>query len=601
MKRLLTLTIIVSLLVSLIGCGDIKSEDTEVENTVKKTSTEEPVAKETDAGVMLNTEELVLPAESEERLQVETGAAMAINYYLAARAYLDMFLQYDIESGNAEEYEALLNKTLDAFNKVDEISSNLATSAGELESLEAKRDLLPEMIIGLENPFVVKVYAAEESEAVKWAKDITERFDKAPAGKGIRTLAEQMGTDAKHAYAQLKQAQDILASDAYSDFADTANAAYKTAMALKTAGTAAQLTLSIVTANPGTMTEAVLQGGGILMNGINTMLEVGQTSSVLIVGEDNKLSAKLENIESALAPIGATVGLFSLGSNLMSGKELLDDVPAMADSIMYMGSSLYDYMSEGKILGGTFTQADNGTISVTLSDTMTIKNQWAKNPKEAEEILKAVGYTESEIAEIKDTQEAEVTPFDQFANISPKVIGSILEEVAPVASDVVAVSDIDMLNSTGDVSNNTNEDASEGTLSEVQDENQAEGQNENIGETDETDETDETSEEINSIPDISELAGTYNFYTYMTIGDQSAEGEVPQTVAVTGGNTLSMTDDYGCAIYGTYDSSTGVAVFADSDGTAVKVTFSRNDNGKIHAKLRLFGDGFSMSGDTDKL
>ena len=601
MKRLLTLTIIVSLLVSLIGCGDIKSEDTEAENTVKKTSTEEPVAKETDAGVMLNTEELVLPAESEERLQVETDAAMAINYYLAARAYLDMVLQYDIESGNAEEYEALLNKTLDAFNKVDEISSNLATSAGELESLEAKRDLLPEMIIGLENPFVVKVYAAEESEAVKWAKDITERFDKAPAGKGIRTLAEQMGTDAKHAYAQLKQAQDILASDAYSDFADTANAAYKTAMALKTAGTAAQLTLSIVTANPGTMTEAVLQGGGILMNGINTMLEVGQTSSVLIVGEDNKLSAKLENIESALAPIGATIGLFSLGSNLMSGKKLLDDVPAMADSIMYMGSSLYDYMSEGKILGGTFTQADNGTISVTLSDTMTIKNQWAKNPKEAEEILKAVGYTESEIAEIKDTQEAEVAPFDQFANISPKVIGSILEEVAPVASDVVAVSDIDMLNSTGDVSNNTNEDASEGTLSEVQDENQAEGQNENIGETDETDETDETSEEINSIPDISELAGTYNFYTYMTVGDQSAEGEIPQTVAVTGGNTLSMTDDYGCTIYGTYDSSTGVAVFADTDGTAVKVTFSRNDNGKIHAKLRASGDGFSMSGDTDKL
>lgn len=596
MKNFWTLVLAIALTAQLVGCG--KEVPEVADEPANVTEAEDASTEASPSDVIMNTAEVTFPAESPERLAVETDAGVAVNYYIAARMYLDKFLQYDIESGNPEEYSKLLDDAINAFEAVEKLSAELESSAADLESYEAqvygkiyaKERCVDEIDRFFSDPFLVPVYAAEESEAVKWAKDITERFDKAPAGKGIRTLAEQMGTDAKHAYAQLKQAQDILSGAAYDDFASTADTAYKTAMALKTAGSAAQLTLSIVTADPVTVTQAVMTSGGILINGMNTMLEIGQTGSVLIVGDDNKLSAKLENIENALAPIGATIGLYSLGSNLLKGKKILEDAPAMADSLMYMGTSLYDYVTDGKILGGTFTKNEDGTISATLSDTMTIKKQWAKDSKEVEEILTAVGYTKDEIAQIDETAQTAAEPYDQFANIPVEEISSILEQIAPVVSDT-QVAEIEI----SDSSEDTNGSESENTTESSDSDSDAESADEN------TTEADSESEKSGDIPDISELAGEYDFYLYMTMGEQSGEGEVPQIIKLAGGSSLSMTDYTGYTLYGNYNSSTGVVVFNDpTGGPPIKVTFSRNGNGGIHAELRASGEGMSASGGVNK-
>ncbi|MDO4820401.1 MAG: hypothetical protein Q3994_08520, partial [Prevotella sp.] len=97
-----------------------------------------------------------------------------------------------------------------------------------------------------------------------------------------------------------------------------------------------------------------------------------------------------------------------------------------------------------------------------------------------------------------------------------------------------------------------------------------------------------------------ELPGTYGFVLHMTLGDQSGDVEAPNTIALSGGSSLTMTDVDGQTMNGTYDSSTGVAEFYDTDGTPVKVVFTRKDNGNIHAKLSMGGDGFSASGSADK-
>lgn len=604
MKKSWTLILVLALMASLIGCDDEPAtvDEQPSQATTVEVPKAEPSTEESAEEVIINTAEVTFSAEAPERLAVEAEASNAINYYLVARMKLDSFLQYDIESGDPEEYSALLDDTIEAFEKVEEISALLEDASGNLEKLEAKASFLPSdgtgtyrLIAGSEtgnddffslNPFMVTVYAAEESEAVKWAKDITERFDNAPAGKGIRTLAEQMGTDAKHAYAQLKQAQDILSGAAYDDFAQTADTAYKTAMALKTAGTAAQLTLSVVTANPATMTEAVLAGGGILMNGINTVLEVGQTGSVLIVGDDNKVSATLENIENALAPIGSTIGLFSLASNVAKGAEFLKDTPAMADSMMYIGTSLNDYLSNGKILGGMFTQQADGTLACTLSDTMTIKNQWAKAPEQFSQVLTAVGYTDSEITALQGLGQADTTPFDISSIISQEDIDSILEEITPLLTEPGSATEA-IMESVGDSSDDT---AGQGDVSEDAIDH----------EDDADDHTEDDSDASSTIPDISELSGRYPFYVYMTMGDQSADGEYAQTISFTGGSSLEMTDDSGLTLSGTYDASSGVGTFHDTDGTPVKVTFTRKDNGKIHAVIKIRAEYGTMDGEADR-
>ena len=588
MKKILSITLSIVLILSLSCCGT-KGTD---ENESKKSSSEnvfgENSSDKQGEGVAVNIQTITFPTESPKRIAVETDAATAVNSYIVARMYLDKFLQYDIESGNLEEYSKLLDDTITAFEQVDKMATDLAESADELEMREARADLW-QKIIDLPNPFVVTAYAAEESDDIKWAKDITERFDSAPVGKGIRTLAEQMGTDAKHAYAQLKQAQDILAGAAYEDFADTANTAYKTAKVLKTAGTGAQFALSIMTAGESTVAEAVLSGGGIVINGLNTMLEVGQTGSILIVGDDNKVSAALEKAEDKFAPIGATIGLFGLASNVSKGAELLDDVPAMADSIMYVGTSIYDYMVDGKILGGMFTQGNDGNVSATISETVTMDKTLKESPEEVAEVLKAVGYTDGEIKKIQEIAPEKVETFDMFAELPVEKIDSILEEVGSIE---MTSSETEMIKDSSEESDISEEsDTLEGDSITAKD---------SLTEDDPATEPKEASTSNGSIPDISELPGTYGFVLHMTLGEQSGDVEAPNTIALTGGSSLTMTDVDGQSMNGTYDSATGVAEFYDTDGTPVKVVFTRKDNGNIHAKLSMVGDGFSASGSADK-
>lgn len=654
MKKVLAIVLTLSMMLSLIACsGGNSGKSGEDIATTEVSTTEEAAAQETGdeaaeseepvSEIVINKAEVTFPKVSEERLAVETEAKDAVNLYLTARMYLDKFLQYDIESGNPEGYAALLDSTIEAFENVGATAEMLGSSAKNLERQEANAFYLSTIGEGSYvmlgnvaesksgfwdfNPFLVTVYAAEESEAVKWARDITERFDNAPAGKGIRTLAEQMGTDAKHAYAQLKQAQDILAGDAYGDFAETANAAYKTAKVLKTAGTAAQLTLSIVTADPVTTTEAVMACGGILMNGINTMLEVGQTGSVLFVGEDNKLSQTLENMEDSLAPIGSAIGLYGLGSNLAKGKKLIDDVPAMADSMMYIGSSIYDYMADGKILGGSFKQAADGTISCDIVDTMTFKTAWAKEPEAAKELLDTVGYSEEEIAKVveKAVTDPTQTPtaIDPLAEIPLEQIESVLTEMSSVlpenyelseeAQDILEAFEAEAEKSVAETGTSVKEDGADSSEEEtgeesstkeedVAEEAEAEEQKAEEPKADETQTAESKTEEEpanNGVPATSEIAGYYPFYMYMTFGDMSGEAEGPQTITNTGGNNFTMTDVDGYSMSGTYDENTGVATFSDSDGTPVKVTFSYR-NGKVHADLKLVADYGTMSGSVDK-
>lgn len=610
MRKKIALFMLLVMTISAVGCaGKGGSEDnTDYGEGSGSTSTASVASADSnDAGIQFSKTEVSFSKVSEDRLEAETDAATAVNKYLVARCYLDKFLQYDISSGNPDEYNALLEETIAAFQAVEETADALKNTASALEAKEESSSYsgtdgsgtfnevsrIEENNYFSWNPFEVVAYADEESEAVKWAKDLTERFDNAPAGKGIRTLAEQMGTDAKHAYAQLKQAQDILAGAAYEDFAETANTAYKTAKVLKTAGTAAQLTLSVMTADPTSTFDLVMTGGGILVNGLNTILEVGQTGSILLVGEDNKLSQSLENYENALGPIGSVIGAYGLAGNLSKGKELLDDVPAMADSIMYIGSSLYDYMSEGKILGGTFTQDATGKVNCTISETMNAKTEWAKDKEAKEKILAEAGFTPEEIKEVVEAAPVAsvetASGEEAVAEIPMEVVEAMLEELAEYTPSVAVQTTDEEPNviddENGDIDEENNEDADADTDADISD-----------SDNEDTDEPGDSDDDALTVEDI---AGYYPFYVTMTLGEQSAEGEAPQTITISGGNNVVMSDVDGESLNGTFDPASGVATFHDTDGTPVKVTFTKK-GGKIHASLKLSGDGFSMTGSVDK-
>lgn len=329
-----------------------------------------PTSKKNESGIISHVD-VTIEAADEATQVIRLITADSVNSYITARMYLEQFLDYDIDSGNLDEYSELLNNTLAAFETAGDLSANLMASSEQFEEESIKVEY--DVVDCAAHPdssrvsfFSNDVNASEKSDAVKWAEDITQRFDEAPYGKGIATLASQMNTDAKTAYKQLQMAQDILVGAAYEDFADTADAAYKTAKVLKTTGTAASLVISVATCGGSTGLAAVMENGGIVMNGVNTVLEVGQLESMFIVGENGKTTLALEDIENKLAPISSAFGLYGI-TTASYDKYLNAD---LCNAFTYLAGSVYDYCQDGKIMGGTLTENRKGEIEFTLVETM---------------------------------------------------------------------------------------------------------------------------------------------------------------------------------------------------------------------------------------
>ncbi len=394
----------------------------------------------------INASEVYFPKTSETESCVYLVSGLSVNCYLTARAYLDEFLNYDIENGNIEEYEVLLENTVVSFEAAERLSNALIGLSGIYtdEETMGKPEYKELTAMGNESintPLSLTACAKTESEAVKWARDITERFDKAPAGRGIRTLAEQLNTDAKHAYAQLKQAQDILQGAEYSNIADKANTAYQTAVALKATGTAAGFVIAVSAAPATTTLGAVINTGGTVMSGISTVLDIGEAGSILYTnGEGNYVTEACSKTSSQMAPIGqifSTAAVFSnisniytngkeiiaKGGNLITDKSTAEFTEDVFNVISYGAGAYNSYSNDGSILGGTFTHTKEG-LEFTLMDTLCGTEK--ENTVAAETILKEMGIDDKTI---RETMNKKDNAFEAVINeipdeVSDKILGN---------------------------------------------------------------------------------------------------------------------------------------------------------------------------------
>ena len=250
----------------------------------------------------INRVTVILPEPTEEEEIVNITSAVTINSYLTARAYLDLILEYDTENmteAEAEEFVKLIDDATVMFENTELLSYEMSDAVDAWEESGAEREeaVIKELAISPMDvlSFSQNVYAAKKSPAEEWAQEVVDTFDNAQPGKGLRTLAEQMGTDAKYAYAQLKQAQAILEGAAYMDVADKAGQIVTGLKTLKAAGTAASFVIA-VTAAPASV--GLVETGGILCTGVSAVAQVGSLSSQFYYGtEDNYVSAKFDDLD----------------------------------------------------------------------------------------------------------------------------------------------------------------------------------------------------------------------------------------------------------------------------------------------------------------
>ena len=365
--------------------------------------------------------QVTYPVPTDAEAVVDTAAGLSIQYYLTGRAYLDEFLNYDVSTltqENYAEYTALVDNAVKAFENSDKVNAVLNEALDKWEQTETELQA-PTAEAAHIVPFgAINAYAAPEMGSKEWAQSIMDEYAKAKPGYAIRHLASQLGTDAKHAYAQMKMAQDILMGAEYTQIADKANTAVKTATVLKTAGTGAQLVIAVATAPASGALATAVSTGGITISGVNTVLEIGSTASILYTnGDDNEFSMACDKTEAQLAPIGQIFAIAGIGANIKdlagAGKDIWKNGYKSLSSqaqqdlgmntfgvISYGAGAINDYVNGGSILSGTFTKDDDG-VKFTLWNTLTGTDP--EQQSNVKEVLKNAGIPEKDIEDALKT------------------------------------------------------------------------------------------------------------------------------------------------------------------------------------------------------
>lgn len=375
-----------------------------------------------------------LPAVADEREALEQAGAMATRLYIIARLKTDALTEYDHERGSIDELKVMTAEALEAWRLCDLANTKAAELTDYAEGFH-NTEQTPKATMsntaarsvsgGL---LITTAYAAEENAAVKWAKDLTEKYDSYPAGQKVRQLAENLGTDAKKAYAQLQMAQNILTGEAYSAEGDTMQNFENAAMATKTVCKTGLYIGGVVAG--GGVANGILEAGGMVISGVDTIVDIASTGSTIIFGENSRVTMAANDFKDVMGPISAVSG----GVNILTGGikfsgEVADKVGNI-DKLSYIGESLHDFVRDGKIMGGLITVGENGETKTSMTEISTE----GKTPAEIEKELEQTGLSlpdgeDKTSAELVDEMEEEYFYTEDELNEIIEYLRELLNEM----------------------------------------------------------------------------------------------------------------------------------------------------------------------------
>lgn len=308
-----------------------------------------------DSGATVN-----LPAAGPQRILIEQSGALATQQYLIARLKTEALIGFDFEGGNPDDLAAQPAETLEAWSLAQmaaDLTVELADTYGASAGFE---DAPPATMTDSAAPSpsgfwsTPTAHADDPNAALRWAEELTARFDSYPAGKQVRTLAEQLGTDAKKAFEQLKMAQAIIAGDAYKTEGDWAAAVEKSLIATQTVCKVGLFIGSGVAT--GGVANGILEAGGLVISGVDTLVDIAKTSSTIILGEGDKITIAAEEMKQTLAPLVAASGatnIFSGGAitaGFRDGATLSQQMSSVTN-LKFIGDGVLSLIQSGDILG----------------------------------------------------------------------------------------------------------------------------------------------------------------------------------------------------------------------------------------------------------
>ncbi len=254
--------------------------------------------------------------------------------YDLSKEYLSLRYRTDNILINAEDYtdyatwDEEMTVLIQDWENLEKESQKLAESATETaETAAINLNIVP----------TAYAYSAQQ---------ISNIYDKAPKFKGIATLANHLGVDAKRAQVILDKAQAEITSGIFTEEGDAFETLENTAIVVKdgckVAGFVGGVVLTGGTAGfaaAGTMAQA-----GVVIVGADLALEVTGDGAQIAFGDKNKVSSFVKDVRTVTEPIATVINITNVPGNLGTAYGKFESV--MVGLEQFRASA-----QEGKVIG----------------------------------------------------------------------------------------------------------------------------------------------------------------------------------------------------------------------------------------------------------
>lgn len=335
MKKTLTFLLIFICLFLFISCSDKNNVNNDKENNENEDNENQqqntPISDFDKLILGQYRKDLDLLDEDLNDLIIEI-----VHKYVSSSFAIEQLGQINIDDLKSEDTSILLKDTLESW--------------GDLFELSAIFDYYVNVIINKEINEVssnnssrkLKKLSDNSDEAVEWAKAITQKYDSIKGNQKLAELANYMGTDAKRAYQTLSIAQDVLKGE-YANEEERAGEWLAVLNATKTASkvgvylcaTAATCgATGAITAAP-TLTTS--QTAGIIINGVDCVLTLGQEGANIILGEESNTTKCISTIAEIYSKCNYVYGIYDSPTTVGEKIAFISDTTEIInDSISYL-------------------------------------------------------------------------------------------------------------------------------------------------------------------------------------------------------------------------------------------------------------------------
>jgi predicted component of type VI protein secretion system len=342
-KRFLAVLLVGTMLFGLCACAGAKPEEAEEA---------EPI-----------TVEVEREPEPQALQTANEATALALRYYIYARLKTEELIAVDYESMPDEAFESLMDELVAVWETADALAAGaekitdqavllLETASVSQTAANAQKQAQFTTLAAKLSDFSVMPLADSSGEVIDrqtWAENLTKQYDALRGAQRYKQLAQQLGTDTRTAVEQMALAQKIIRNAADLEEAQAEVEAYTRSINIvegyKTASKVGLFVGATIATGGGSLTAlagssmSVPVAGAVIVGGVDCIVDVGKTTSSIILGEDHQVTVDFEKAGDVLQPVSMVMGLVTM------------DPTSAVEQVAFLGEAMMEWCYPGKVTG----------------------------------------------------------------------------------------------------------------------------------------------------------------------------------------------------------------------------------------------------------